>query len=335
MTADEKTNAPAIPARSRGRRILGAPLFHFVLIGTLLFCAEGALIDPGPEMVVRLSEGDIAALEKGWQERNGRAPGPELLQALIDSRVQDELLLWEARAMGWHLTDAIVQRRLLQNQRFLEPDPDVSDRALLERAYAQAMDETDLVVRRRLLERMRLLVAARVRAQPPSEAELEDFLALNAEFFRRPQRAALDHVFLSRDSRGDRVLTDAEALGKRLTDEQIDPDSARSLGDPFLLSHRIGLSSEASIGRQYGPGFAARVMEAPVDRWSGPIASSYGAHLVWVHEYEASEIPPLAAIRARVESELLREREQAELVAHTARLRANAEVILPGPPPSL
>jgi len=317
------------PRPLRKRRLLGSPLLHFLVIGALLFFGEKALFEPEPEVVIRLTAQDIAALEQGWRERNGQPPNAELLQALIDAHIEDELLLREARSLGWHLTDGIVLRRLLRNQRFLEADESISDQALLERAFEQDMDKTDLVVRRRLLERMRLLISSQVRARPPSESELEAFLAENADAFRRPERVDLSHVFLSRDRRGDQLLADAEALGRKLREESIAPDRARELGDPFLLSHRIPLSSEASIGRQYGPAFAAEAIRAPGDQWSGPIPSSYGAHMVWVHEKTPAVVPPLDEIRQRVESEVLRERERSELIAHTQSLREKARIVLP------
>ncbi|MCS5638585.1 MAG: peptidylprolyl isomerase [Myxococcota bacterium] len=329
MSTPEKADMGPAPRISRKRRFLASPLLHFLLLGGLLFWGERAFLEPEPEVIIHLTDRDVAALAKGWQDRNGQAPGPELLEALIDSHVRDELLLREARALGWHLTDGIVQRRLLRNQRFLESDEAISDSKLLERAFDQEMDKTDLVVRRRLLERVRLLVASRVRARPPSDAELTDYLAQNAEAFRRPERVGLSHVFLSRDSRGGNLMADSEALGRKLREEGILPQEAGELGDPFLLSHRIPLSSEASIGRQYGPEFAAGVLQAPQGRWSGPIRSSYGAHLVWVQERSPTLIPPLDEIRPRVEAELLREREQAELNAYTERLRNSARVILP------
>jgi hypothetical protein len=48
-----------------------------------------------------------------------------------------------------------------------------------------------------------------------------------------------------------------------------------------------------------------------------------------VQERSPAQIPPLDEIRRRVEAELLREREQAELKAYTERLRNSARIILP------
>ncbi|MDE0885498.1 MAG: peptidylprolyl isomerase [Myxococcota bacterium] len=323
----EETLSPADGPRRRG--FLGSPLLHFIVLGCLLFFGERFFASPSPETVIRFTPADISALEQGWLDRNGQTPDPELLQALIDSEIRDELLLQQARSFGWHLTDGIVHRRLLQNQRFLEEDESISDEELLERAFEQRMDQTDLVVRRRLLERMRLLIAAGVRAKPPGDPELESYLAANPALFRRPERVGLSHVFLSRDSRKEDLSADSLALAEKLRSETIPPEQANEWGDPFLLSHHIPLSSESSIGRQYGPQFAARALEVPVGRWSDPIPSSYGSHIVWVHERSPSELPALGEIRKRVENEWLREREQQALKDHIEALRARAEIILP------
>jgi hypothetical protein len=113
----------------------------------------------------------------------------------------------------------------------------------------------------------------------------------------------LSHVFLSRDTRMDNLPADSLALAEKLRSEDIPPEQANEWGDPFLLSHHIPLSSESSIGRQYGPQFAARALELPVGSWSDPIPSSYGSHIVWVHERSPSELPALGEIRKRVENE--------------------------------
>ena len=51
--------------------------------------------------------------------------------------------------------------------------------------------------------------------------------------------------------------------------------------------------------------------------------------MVWVHEKTPAVVPPLDEIRQRVESEVLRERERSELIAHTQSLREKARIVLP------
>ena len=122
----------------------------FLFLGGLLFWVESLVSDPEPIYSIAIGPKTIASLEQGWTNRIGRAPDADVLDALIHTQVDDELLIAQARALGWHRNDAIVQRRLVQNQRFVTEDEEITDSELLERAYQQGMDQSDIVVRRRL-----------------------------------------------------------------------------------------------------------------------------------------------------------------------------------------
>ena len=74
---------------------------------------------PQPTYFIHVGPQEIARLEQGWETRGGRAPDAEVLESLIQSHIDDELLISQARDLGWHRNDAIIQRRLVQNQRFL------------------------------------------------------------------------------------------------------------------------------------------------------------------------------------------------------------------------
>jgi hypothetical protein len=308
------------------KRLLRSPLLHFIIIGSALFAFDRMGDEPAPGPTIRLSASEVAAIEAEWVQRMGRPPDEATLAVLISARVDDELLLREARDVDWHRSDAIVQRRLLRNQRFLTPDPAVSDAELLDRAYAQGMDESDIVVRRRLLERMRLLLASAARIPPPTDAELEAWLAGHADDFMQPARVKVSHVYLSRDRRGASLDRDAAALATRLREEGATPEQGVRQGDAFLLSSHLPLSSEDAIARQLGAEFAAGAMGAPDAAWSDPIGSSYGRHVVWVHERAPARMPSLDEVRRAVEGDLLRDREKAALREHLTTLRERARI---------
>lgn len=325
-----------VPARSALRRWLGRPALHFLLIGGLLYSTSLALrardgVDREIRIDVRAS--DLERLAREWSLRAGQAPDEPTRRALLRSHVDDELLLREAIELDWHRTDPVVVQRLVRNQRFLEPDSPASDEELLARAYEQGMDRSDIVVRRRLLERIRLAIAETVREPEPSEAELADYLARHAERYEQPARVRVSHVFLSRDRRGDRLAEDSRPLLDRLRREAVPPDSAPPLGDAFLIGHHLPEWSGGALERRLGPAFARAALSAPVGRWSEPVESSYGVHLLWVHERSAPRPPTLAEVRGEVRAALMREREEAALREHLARLRERARVRLPGSPP--
>ena len=315
----------AKPASSR--RGLGRKIVLFLVLGGLLFLAERIGGGAPPAYSITVGPQDIASLEQGWAKQGGREPDPEILDALIRSHVDEELLIAQARELGWHRNDAIIQRRLVQNQRFLlDENDETPDPVLLEQAYEQGMDESDIVVRRRLLERMRLLIASAARNPAASEAELETYLEQHPERFTRPERTRVTQIYLSRDTHGGSVEQEAQTLLARLREEGVTPENADGFGDPFLIARNLPLSSESALARQLGGDFAEEAMTAPIGKWSEPISSSYGMHLVWPHERTNARLPALAEVRSRVEGELMREREEEALQNHLKSLRQDAQI---------
>ena len=313
---------------NRLRRIVRAPLLHFLLIGGAAFLVVQFARPPSPAMFVRLSAADVGQLETAFTQQTGRPPDDDERAALIESEIADRLLLEDAFALGWHRTDGVATSRLVQNQRFLTPEDPATDDDLLERARAQGMDRSDIVVRRRLLERMRLAIASAARETGPSRDELDAYRLAHADRFVRPERTRLSHVFLSRDRRGDDLQRDAEALGARIANGEIAPGQVADHSDPSLVRTALPLASEAAIARELGAEFAAAAARAPVGAWTGPIASAYGLHFVYVHERRPAALPELSEIESEVRAEWMRERERRAIRDHVAALRERAEIVV-------
>jgi hypothetical protein len=245
--------------------------------------------------------------------------------------VGEELLFREARALGWHRSDPVVQMRLIRNLRFasmqgedgaVPEDPE----ALLAQAYALGMDRGDLVVRRRLVQRMRLAITAAATRHEPGDGELQALRAREATRLRRPPVVQLTQVFLSRDRRGAGCEADARSLLAELVEAPVPPDEAIGRGDPGLLPARLPLSSERALAARLGPDFAREALRAEPGRWSGPVPSSYGLHLVWVSRRLPGRDPELAEVRRELTALWRAEREREALREAIAMLREGVEV---------
>ena len=57
-----------------------------------------------------------------------------------------------------------------------------------------------------------------------------------------------------------------------------------ALGDSFMLGQRFDALSAGDIARQFGDTFSKAIDGLSPDQWHGPIASSFGVHLVFVSE---------------------------------------------------
>jgi len=272
-----------------------APLFRFLALGLVLFFADRLLfpvVSPASHPLLTVSREQISRLAEQARRSTGRAATPTELDAHIRAWIDDELLVREARARNWHRSDPVVQRRLIKNMRFLADAGDLlSDAALLARAHALEMDQTDEVVRRRLVQRMRLTIASAASRDPPTNAELARRFDADPEKFRRPDRLRLTQIHLSRDRHGDALEDRAMALLEELTRESIPPEAAAEHGDPFLLPAELPPASPRSLDARFGPDFAKQLMTLPLQRWSGPVRSAYGLHLLWIHERERGAVP--------------------------------------------
>ena len=193
----------------------------------------------------------------------------------------------------------------------------VDGEVLYREALTAGLDRGDVIVRRRLVQKMEFLLDAAADAREPTEAELAALLAQEAERFARPARLGFEHVFVARDRHAD---PPGEAA--RLAAALDGGAAAATLGDPFLRGRRFDGVSPSDVAGIFGPAFARAVSELPADgRWSPPIVSSFGLHLVRVTARTPGATPALAEVREPLRA-LWRERERTALrAAGLERLR--------------
>ncbi len=310
-------------------RLLRMPLVHFVLLGGALyggarFVGDGRPppADGGPVVV------DAARLERlaaDYAREAGTPPTRAQLEGLVAQTVDDELLFRAARAARLDVEDRSVRLRLVQKMRAISDDPRLVDEALYRAALTLGLDD-DLVVRRILAEKMRLLLAADAHAAPPADAELSAWMEAHRADYEMSAAVSFTQLFLSARRHGARLDADAAALGRWLRRADPPPDRAAARSDPFPLGTTMRARSRAEIERQLGDALATAVMALPVGRWSEPLPSPFGLHLVRVDERRPAALLPLDAVRRQVRLAVEQSRAQARLQAALTRLRGRYEV---------
>jgi PPIC-type PPIASE domain len=313
---------------------VGRPLLHFLLLGAALFALDRGvwpvLWPPTPPPVVIDAE-RLDALRRAAVAQMGRPPDAAELAALVRADVDDELLYRRARELGLDRDDPVVFQRLVQNMRFAGADPTRDDAELYREALALGMDRRDVVVRRRLVERMRLAIETAAYEPEPDEAELRAFYRENADRYRSPARVRLTQVFFERGH-----APAARVALERLVAAGAGPDAADGLGDPFLQSAHQPLQSRSELAGQFGDDFAEAVFTLHPGVWNGPVASTYGVHLVLVQERVEEEPLPFESVRERVRYGVLARRGERALADALGALRRGVEVQVadgsPAPP---
>lgn len=317
------------------RRALCNPVVHFTVIGTLLFAlrgltrapVEGAPSGAGRAAVV-LSAERVRLLRADFEQRWGTPPTRAQQRAMVERTIEEEILYREARALALGFRDGSVRRRLVEKARAVTRRPVYTPEELYEDALALGLDD-DLVIRRLLVEKMRLFLQHDPGDAPISESAMVEYMQRNRERFVQPETVTLTHVFFSENKRHEHLAADVAAASTALAGQPPSP-AVVDLSDPFPLGNRLRAYSPRQLIARFGKPFADQVLAMQPGRWSAPLVSPYGLHLVWVHEHAPERLPPLDAVRETVELAMRQERAARNLQSGLARLRNLYEVHVEG-----
>ena len=240
--------------------MLKEPLFHFVLLGALIFAVHGLVsqrdvAEPG-EIVI--TQGHVEHLATGFAKTWQRPPTASEMAGLVRDRVREEVYYREAMALGLDRDDTVIRRRLRQKMEFVSDD-----------------------------------IAAQTE---PTEAELKAYLQEHPEAYRLEPSFTFHQVHLSPHERQENLGRDVEevlAALKRGAD-------ASMLSDSVLLEHQFVAMSGGDVERKFGDTFAAKLAQCTPGDWQGPIPSGYGVHLVFVSELTEGGAPALEEVRDSV-----------------------------------
>lgn len=279
-------------------RFVREPLFHFLLLGALLFAVHAVLRDNAApsDQVIRIGAPEIERLGAQWTKQYQRPPGPAELRALIEARVRDEVLYREALAMELDKDDSTIRRRLAQKLEFLIED-----------------------------------VAA---AREPSAAELSTFFEERQAAYRLPARVSFSHVYFSPDRRGRAAKADASLALADLRAGTL-PASAADQGDRFMMGQFYGEQSAKDVEAVFGPEFARAVFDVALGAgWHGPIASAHGWHLVRVEARTAPRLPALAEVADQLRQDWFYQQRRQANEAIFKQLLSRYEVVIEGGAPT-
>lgn len=232
-----------VSAMTKIRELLNAPLFWFVLLGSVLFVLDGVRQERAHNMIT-ITEGDIQHIRDQWSAQTGKPIAPDMLDALTKEMIQERRLAREAVALG--------------------------------------LDQEDVIIRRRLAQKLRFLTDGLADDIAPTDKDLEAFFEVHRDAYSDPARLSFRHIFFGTEGRRHKAASDAEAVLSELQ-RQCQPDTGwRSLGDPFMLGPVFEDRSTRELAQLFGTAFVERLTTHSTSGWRGPISSPFGWHLVSV-----------------------------------------------------
>lgn len=271
------------------RTLAREPFFHFVALGLLIFLARG-LLDGTPEQYrITVGPQDVRRLASGYEWQFGRPPTGSEVNHLVERHIEEEILYREGVAMGLDEGDEIVRRRVVQKLQFLQED---------------------------------------VALPPePDEAALGAFHERHAERYAEPARMTLRHLYFSPDSGGSEAAH-ARAAGVAAALQDGPAGEPPDTGDPFHGRNRYVDIDPTGLSRAFGHSeLSNAVFELPPNKWSGPLRSGYGWHLVLVEQVDPGRSPPLAEVREQVRADYLDEQREGINAATLAAIKAKYQVV--------
>ncbi|MEY4484631.1 MAG: hypothetical protein RL693_2083 [Verrucomicrobiota bacterium] len=201
----------------------------------------------------------------------------------------------------------------------------IKEEVLCREALAMGLNRDDTIVRRRMAQKMEFLTQDIATAVAPDEADLNKFFSQNAARYARPAQVSFRHVYFSREKRGAKLDEDVKEALAALAKPGV---SDEAFGDPFLQGFEFKEQEEQDLISIFGREFAASVIKAPLDVWSGPMTSSYGVHLVRVTSSGGRQPVELAAVRDGVLRDFLDERRRSANDEVLIRMKQNYEIII-------
>jgi hypothetical protein len=248
--------------RSRIATFFREPLVHFLAIGAGFFVLWHFLGDRLTRQPERIviTPGYVERIAQHWTKTHLRPPTVEELGGLVEQEIDEEILYREAIAMG--------------------------------------LDSDDIVIRKRLAVKMEFLTDDVAASETPTDEQLQTFLSRHPDKFNVESLTTFAQVYINRSQRGAGASAEAERVLTLLNDKA-GPDW-QALGDPLPLPNEYEAAPEAEVARLFGREFPRKLAGLPVGRWSGPVESGYGLHLVLVRKRTAGRAPPLNEVRDAV-----------------------------------
>lgn len=264
-------------------KLMKEPLLHFAVAGVVLFSVYGWLNENRP-VADNVEPVRIGEGEVKW--------------------------LRETFAKQWlRPPDATELRGLLTDL--------VNEELLAREAQAMGLGENDTIIRRRLAQKLKFLVEDTSRLAEPTDAELRQYFEANAARFEDSPRLSFSQIYFNPENRKDAAKDAGLVLAELSTNASL---GVAELGDRFLLGSEMVDADQQLVANAFGDEFADALLTVEPGKWSGPLKSGYGTHLVFVSARETARKPAFEAVRDKVVADWRRESEQKVSQEYLARL---------------
>lgn len=240
----------------------------------------------------------------GWLNR-GEINSPETI------RITAGEINWlkETWARQWQRSPAEDEMRSLVSGYLKEV-------LLAREAKEMGLAENDTVIQRRLAQKMEFLIQDTARITEPKDDELRMFHVANADRYRAPARASFQQIFFKTEATAHKGLT------------QVASRHPEELGDSSMLERTHVDVEMQAITSQFGDQFGRSIFSLEAGKWNGPIASSYGYHLVRIEAFQQGGPQAFETARPHVLNDWQRDQQAKAEARLLAKLQNKYKVVI-------
>ena len=192
----------------------------------------------------------------------------------------------------------------------------VNEEILYREALKLELDKNDRIIKRRLAQKVEFLKQDDTQ---PSPADLEKFYDENKSKYVVEDLFTFSHHFFSDKDNSDIIAR--ESLIKILNGEDVD-------SDPFILGNDLNLMSKNDLEKNFGNSFFESLSSMDENKWSGPIVSDYGLHIVFIKKKVSGYVPGLNQIYQKVYSDYLIMKRRENVINFLDEIKQEYEVII-------
>ncbi|MDX1331519.1 MAG: peptidylprolyl isomerase [Robiginitalea sp.] len=183
----------------------------------------------------------------------------------------------------------------------------VREEVLYQEALKQGLDKTNAAVKRALINQMDLLAEGQGEQVEIRDEDILAYYNLRREQFMSPAVFSFRQVYFGQEAAEESLLT----LKSRWNANGIGFDQARSAGTPTMLPALVENRTAPQVDREFGEGFSTRVGDLQQGIWDGPVASTFGWHLIYLDTLVPQAPLPLPAVRTKIYDQLQYEEKNA------------------------
>ena len=231
-------------------------------------------------------------------------------EKIIDELAREHEVRWTRKPSGQELAGLV--------------DAYVRDEILYREGLTLGLDRDDALIKRRVRQKFEVMSEEQSAREAPSDADLHAYITKNASRFLLPGTVSFEQIYFGNAGTSADVER-AVAAARIAVARGADPTK---LGQRSLLPSLVESTAQDVVARDFGAAFAQRIETAPLAQWSGPIASSFGAHLVRVTARAPALLPELNTIRQIVAREWENERRASSRSESYQKLRERYTVVI-------